>query len=92
MLGTGAGGSPGQNLAALGEITAKLCGILIVDMLDLIHAESCIPCGACRPLTLSLSMVIPPYLKVRYAGNQNGRSLSLESSMEKSLEVWAGAL
>ena len=39
MHGTGAGGTTGQDLAALGNVTAQFCGILIIDLLNLVHAE-----------------------------------------------------
>jgi hypothetical protein len=36
---TGTGGSAGQNLAALGHVAAKLCSILIVNVLALVNTE-----------------------------------------------------
>ena len=35
----GSGGTAGQDLAALGHITAQLCGILIVDAGGLVNAK-----------------------------------------------------
>ena len=39
MHGAGAGGSAGQNLGPLGNEAAQLGGILVVDVLALVHAE-----------------------------------------------------
>ena len=39
MGSAGTGGTAGQDLAALGQVTAELSGILVVDVLDLIDAE-----------------------------------------------------
>ena len=39
MHGAGAGGAAGQDLSALGSIAAQLGSVLIVDALDLVHAE-----------------------------------------------------
>ena len=40
MGSAGTGGTAGQDLAALGQVTAELSGILVVDVLDLIDAEA----------------------------------------------------
>ena len=40
MSSAGAGGTAGQDLAALGQIAAQFGRILVIDMLDLIHAEA----------------------------------------------------
>ena len=40
MCGAGAGDAAGQNLSALGHIAAEPCDILVVDVLDLIDAET----------------------------------------------------
>lgn len=39
MLCAGTGGTTGQNLAALGNVAAQLGSVLIVNLLDLVHAE-----------------------------------------------------
>ena len=39
MHGTGTGRTAGENLAALGKEPAKFCGILIVNISGLVHAE-----------------------------------------------------
>ena len=39
MVGAGAGGAAGQDLAALGQILTQLDGVLVVDILGLIHTE-----------------------------------------------------
>src|SRR5699024_2046590 len=39
MHGAGAGGAAGQDLAALGDEAAQLGGVLVVNMLALVHAE-----------------------------------------------------
>ena len=39
MLGAGTGHTAGQDLAALGNVTAKLGDVLVVDVLDLLGAE-----------------------------------------------------
>ena len=39
MHGAGTGGSAGQDLAALGHIAAKLCSILIINVLALVNTE-----------------------------------------------------
>ena len=36
---TGTGGTAGQNLATLGQVTAELSGVLVIDAGHLIHAE-----------------------------------------------------
>ena len=40
MLCAGAGNSSGKNLSALADELAKLCGILIVDELNLVCTEN----------------------------------------------------
>ena len=35
----GTGGTAGQNLAALGQVTAELGGVLVIDAGHLVHAE-----------------------------------------------------
>ena len=39
MSGAGTGGTAGQNLAALGQVTAELRGVLVIDAGHLIRAE-----------------------------------------------------
>ena len=39
MHGTGAGGPAGQDLGALGNKPAQLCGVLVVNVLAFIYAE-----------------------------------------------------
>ena len=39
VSGAGTGGPAGQGLAALGQVTADLCSVLIVDSSHLVHAE-----------------------------------------------------
>ena len=40
MLGAGAGGTAGQDLAALGQIATQLGGILKIDVINLVYAEA----------------------------------------------------
>ena len=40
MCSTGTGGTAGQDLAALGQVTAQLAGVLVVDSGHLVNAES----------------------------------------------------
>ena len=40
VSGAGTGGTAGQDLAALGQVTAELSGVLVVDGGHLVHAES----------------------------------------------------
>ena len=37
---TGTGGTAGQNLATLGQVTAELSSVLVIDAGHLVHAES----------------------------------------------------
>jgi hypothetical protein len=39
VSGAGTGGTAGQNLAALGQVTAELAGVLVIDAGHLIHAK-----------------------------------------------------
>ena len=40
VSGAGTGGTAGQDLAALGQVTAELSGVLVIDAGHLINAES----------------------------------------------------
>ena len=40
MLRAGAGGTAGQDLAALGHEPTKLCSVFVVDIIDLVDAEA----------------------------------------------------
>ena len=40
MCCAGTGGTAGQDLAALGQVTAELCSILVIDAGHLLNAES----------------------------------------------------
>ena len=39
VSGAGTGGTAGQDLAARGQVTAELAGVLVIDAGHLIHAE-----------------------------------------------------
>ena len=63
MSGAGAGGTAGQNLATLGQETAKLCSVLVIDAGHFVHAESAYLLALAGTNTLFVSHGI--YLLVR---------------------------
>ena len=87
MLCAGARNSSGQDLAALADELSQLCGILVVDEINLICTENADLLSsaydgtlrACRGVFSSIHCSYPPKKIVR-RDRQNGRSSSVLSS------------
>ena len=83
----GTGGTAGQDLAALGQVTAKLCGILVIDAGHLVHAECTNLLALAGTDTLFVShgnYLLVRVEKFRRISDQKGSCASSSASIAKS--------
>ena len=88
MSSAGAGGTAGQDLAALGQVTAELRSVFEIDVRNLIDAEGADLLALARMDTIiSHCHNESSYLGLVEKRAQNGRSGSSSISVEKSDEA-----